>query len=57
MSDQSCCKNKKSLDPLRAKKIFIRKAEDVPYLGFSYKSLISDPKKSNKRKPEENTVI
>ena len=33
----------KSLDPLRAKKIFIRKAEDGPYLGFGYKSLISDP--------------
>ena len=24
----------KSLDPLRAKKIFIRKAEDGPYLDF-----------------------
>ena len=32
----------KRLDPLRAKKIFIRKA-DGPYLGFRYKSLISDP--------------
>ena len=30
----------KSLYPLRAKKIFIRKAED---LGFDYKSLIGDP--------------
>ena len=33
----------KSLDPLRAKNIFIRKTEDGPYQGFSYKSLISDP--------------
>ena len=33
----------RTLDPLRAKKIFMRKAEDVPYLGFGYKSLISDP--------------
>ena len=39
----------KSLDPLRAKKIFIRKAEDWPYLGFGYRSLISDPIKSGKR--------
>ena len=40
-------KNKKGLDPLRAKKIFIRKAEDGPYLGFSYKRLISDPIRSD----------
>ena len=39
----------KSLDPLRAKKIFIRKAEDGPYLGLSYESLISDPIRSGKR--------
>ena len=26
----------KSLDPLRAKKIFIRKVGDRPYLGFCY---------------------
>ena len=38
----------KSLDPLRAKKIFIRKAEDGPLLGFGYKSLISDPVRSGK---------
>ena len=42
----------KNLDHLRAKKIFIRKAEDVPYLGYSYKSLISDWLKE----PEENIV-
>ena len=41
----------KSLDPLRAKNIFIRKEEDGPYLGFSYKSLISDPIRSS-----ENTL-
>ena len=41
--------NKKSLDPLRVKRIFIRKAEDGPYLDFSYKSLISDPIRSGKR--------
>ena len=40
---------KKSLDPLRAKKIFIRKTEYGPHLGFSYKSLISDPIRSGKR--------
>ena len=34
---------------LRAKNIFIRKAEDEPCIGFSYKSLISDPIKSGKR--------
>ena len=39
----------KRLDPLRAKKIFIRKAEDRPYLGFSYKRLINDPIRSGKR--------
>ena len=39
----------KSLDPLRAKKIFMRKAEDGPYLGFGYKRLISDPIRSGKR--------
>ena len=39
----------KSLDPLRAKKIFISKAEDGPYLGFSYKSLFSDTIRSGKR--------
>ena len=39
----------KSLDPLRAKKIFIRKPEDGPYLGFGYKSLISDPIRSGNR--------
>ena len=33
-------KNKKSLDPLKAKNMFIRKAEDGPYLGFNYKSAI-----------------
>ena len=30
-------------------KIFIRNAEDRPYLGFSYKSLISDAIGSGKR--------
>ena len=39
----------KCLDPLRAKKIYIRNAEDVPYLGFGYTSLISDPIRSGKR--------
>ena len=39
----------KRLDPLRAKKIFIRKAEDGPYIGFSYKYLISDLIRSGKR--------
>ena len=39
----------KDLDPLRAKKIFIRQAEDGPYLGFGYKSSISDPLRSGKR--------
>ena len=39
----------KSLDPLRANKIFIRKAEDGPFLCFSYKSLISDPLRSDNR--------
>ena len=33
----------------KSKKIFIRKAEDRPYLGFGYKSLISDPIRSGKR--------
>ena len=42
-------KIKKSLDSLRAKNIFIRKAEDGQYLGFSYKSLFSDPIRSGKR--------
>ena len=37
------------MDPLRAKKIFIRKTVDGPYLGFSYKNLISDPIRSGKR--------
>ena len=46
----------KSSDPFRAKKIFIRKAEVGPYLGFGYKSLISDPIRSGKMEPEENTV-
>ena len=39
----------KSLDHLRAKKIFIRKVEDGSYLGFGYKSLISDPIRSGKK--------
>ena len=39
----------KSLDPFRANNISIRKAEDGPYLGFSYKSLISDPIRPGKR--------
>ena len=47
-------KNKKK-DPLRAKKIFIREA-DRPYLGFGYKNIISDPIKSGKKEPEENTM-
>ena len=34
----TCNKNKNNLDPLRAKKIFIKMAEDGPYLGFSYKN-------------------
>ena len=38
----------KSLDLLRGKKIFIRKVEDGTYLGFGYKSLISDPIRSGK---------
>ena len=38
----------KRLDHLKAKIIFIRKAEDGPHLGFGYKSLISDPIKSGK---------
>ena len=38
----------KCLDPLRGKKLFIRKAEDGPCLGFGYKSLISDPLRSDK---------
>ena len=44
---------KKSLDTLRAKKIFIRKVKDGPYLGLSYKSLITDrirSVKGNQRK-------
>ena len=40
------CIRIKSLDPLRAKKTFIRKQE-LPYHGFDYKNLISDPKKSD----------
>ena len=40
---------KNSLDLLRSKEIFIRKAEDGPYLGFSYKSLISDRIRPGKR--------
>ena len=36
------CNNNKSLDPLRAKKTFIRKKVG-PYRGFGYSSLISDP--------------
>ena len=42
-------KNKKGLGPFGAKQIFIRKAEDGPYLGYRYKSLISDPIRSSKR--------
>ena len=45
----------KKLDPLRAKNIFTRKAEYGPYLGFSYKSLISEAIRYGKKKPEENT--
>ena len=37
------------LDPLRTKKIVIRRIVDGPYLGFGYKSLISDPIRSGKR--------
>ena len=37
----------KSLDPLRANKIFIRKVENGPYLGLGYKRLISDPDQNN----------
>ena len=33
----------------KSKEIFTRKTEDGPYLGFSYKSLISDPIRSGKR--------
>ena len=47
----------KSLDLLRAKKIFIRKAEDGPCLGFSYKSLISDPIRSGKRSQRKILLI
>ena len=54
LSPRLCCyivltRRIKSLDPLKAKKIFIRKAEDGPYLGFGYQSLISDPMRSGKR--------
>ena len=41
-------KNKKSVNPLKAKKFLIRKTDDVPYVGFSYESLISDPIGSGK---------
>ena len=43
-SDIKINKNKKSLDPFRAKKIFMRKAGDL-----SYKNLISGPIRSGKR--------
>ena len=46
----------KSLDTLRAKKIFIRKAEDGPYLGFSYKTLISVPLRSGRRSQRKNII-
>ena len=47
----------KRLDPLRSKKIFIRKAEDGPYLGFGYKSLISDPIRSVKRSRRKIVIL
>ena len=46
----------KCLVPLRAKKIFIRRVEARPYLGFDYESLISEPIRSGKtfiRKKED----
>ena len=50
-TQQSDCTDDKNekFRSLKAKKIVKRRAEDGPYLGFNYKSLISDSLRSGKR--------